>query len=65
MRIMRSLVLTMAFVTLVACGSSAKVDVDTQSKGDDLIALDKAYKDGLLDEHEYKKQREEILKRKD
>ncbi|SFL46409.1 hypothetical protein [Shimia aestuarii] len=58
-------VLALMGMTLSACGNSTtKNNVTTTTVGAELEALDKAYSDGLLNEKEYKQQREKILKRK-
>ena len=58
-------ILALMGMTLSACGNSTtKNNVTTTTVGEELAALDKAYADGLLNEKEYKQQREKILKRK-
>lgn len=59
-------VLIGAFLVLSGCGGRTKVQTETRTTttGQELIDLDKAYKDGIISEEEYKKQREQILKGK-
>lgn len=49
---------------LVGCGSSAKVDNQSVSVGQQLQDLDKARDAGLLTESEYQSQRRKILEGK-
>lgn len=51
--------------TLTSCGGGgAKVEstVSTQTLGQQLIDLDKAYKEGVISEKEYKKSKESLIK---
>jgi hypothetical protein len=56
------------FLTLgigfIGCGGGggAKVRARQSTTGQELIDIDKAYKDGLITEKEYKKSKEKILK---
>ena len=45
-------------------GGGAKVQQTNVTLGQELIDLEKAYKQGLLSEKEYKKQREILMKKK-
>jgi hypothetical protein len=54
-------------ISLLGCGGGgAKTTVTATDKtiGQELMDLDKAYKDGILTEKEYEKQKKKILKRK-
>ena len=56
------------FLTLgagfIGCGGGgADIKSSNTTVGQELIDLDKAYKDGLITEKEYKKSKEKILKR--
>ena len=54
-------------VALTACsGGGAKVESQTKTTtlGQELMDLDKAYKDGVISEKDYKKAKEELLKGK-
>lgn len=56
-----------AFIVFSGCGGGgAKVQTETKATttGQELMDLDKAYKEGIISEEEYKKQREKILKEK-
>jgi DMAP1-binding Domain len=53
-------------VTLTSCGGGgAKVEstVSTQTLGQQLIDLDKAYKEGVITEKEYKKSKEALMEK--
>jgi len=54
-------------VGIIGCGGGggAKVSSRQVTVGQELIDLDKAYKDGLISEKEYKKSKEKILKEAD
>jgi uncharacterized membrane protein len=61
--VMPGLILVCA-LGLAACGGGgAKVEASTTTLGQELIDLDESYKKGLISEKEYKKARENILKR--
>ena len=52
--------------TLISCGGGgAKVEstVSTQTLGQQLIDLDKAYKEGVISEKEYKKSKEALMEK--
>ena len=50
--------------SLTGCGGGgAKVDARTTTTGQELIDLDKAYKEGLLTEKQYESKKKEILKK--
>ena len=66
-------ILTLALVVLVsvnflACGGGTKTDVVTETStttlGQELQDLDKAYKDGIISEKEYKSAKEKLIKKK-
>lgn len=46
----------------VGCGSSAKVETNSRSVGQQLEDLEAAHDKGLLTDDEYQKQRQKILK---
>jgi len=53
-------------VTLISCGGGgAKVDstVTTQTLGQQLIDLDKAYKEGVITEKEYNKSKKALMEK--
>ena len=57
------LMLLMTF-SLTGCGGGgAKVETRTTTTGQELLDLDKAYKEGLLTEKEYDKKKKEIMKK--
>ena len=50
--------------SLTGCGGGgAKVETRTTTTGQELLDLDKAYKEGLLSEKEYDKKKKEIMKK--
>ena len=50
--------------SLTGCGGGgAKVETRTTTTGQELLDLDKAYKEGLLTEKEYDKKKKEIMKK--
>ena len=52
--------------TLGGCGSTTKVTQSAQTTlGQQLIDLDKAYKQGIITEKEYEKTKKELLKKYD
>ena len=55
-------------VNFMACGGGTKTDVVTETStttlGQELQDLDKAYKDGIITEKEYKKAKEKLIKKK-
>jgi hypothetical protein len=64
---------SLAFIVLIsvnfmACGGGTKTDVksttSTTTLGQELQDLDKAYKDGIITEKEYKKAKENLIKKK-
>ena len=65
----RTLVLIILMsVNFMACGGGTKTDVVTETStttlGQELQDLDKAYKDGIISEEEYKKAKEKLIKKK-
>ena len=58
--------LTLVAFTVPACGNGGNTtnNVTTTTLGQELADLDKAYAAGLLNEKEYKEQREALLKQK-
>lgn len=52
-------------VVLSGCGSSHEMKVTSQTTGQELIDLKKAYDSGVITEKEYNNQREAILDRND
>lgn len=60
------LFLLMLLVTfsLTGCGGGgAKVSTSSTTTGQELLDLDKAYKDGIITEKEYEKKKKDIMKR--
>jgi hypothetical protein len=55
-------------LNFMACGGGTKTDVVTETStttlGQELQDLDKAYKDGIITEKEYKKAKEKLIKKK-
>ena len=55
-------------VNFIACGGGTKTDVVTETStttlGQELQDLDKAYKDGIITEKEYKQAKEKLIKKK-
>ncbi|MEA3411285.1 MAG: hypothetical protein U9R74_07065 [Pseudomonadota bacterium] len=50
---------------LVACGGGgAEVKTTGKTQGQELLDLDKAYKEGIITESQYNKAKKEILQRK-
>ena len=71
MRLFR--IAALAFIVLIAvnfmaCGGGTKTDVVTETStttlGQELQDLDKAYKDGIINEKEYEKAKEKLIKKK-
>jgi len=51
--------------SLTGCGGGgAKMEARTTTTGQELLDLDKAYKEGLITEKEYESKKKEIMKRK-
>ena len=64
-RIRLFLLMLLVTFSLAGCGGGgAKLDARTTTTGQELLDLDKAYKEGLLTEKEYDKKKKEIMKRK-
>jgi hypothetical protein len=67
-QIVVALIITMLFgftLTLSGCGGGgAKLEskVNTQTLGQQLIDLDKAHKEGVIDDKEYKKDKDSLIK---
>ena len=57
------LILLVAFGLTGCGGGGAKLDARTTTTGQELLDLDKAYKEGLITEKEYDKKKKEIMKR--
>ena len=56
--------LTLAALLIGGCGGSdAKVETTTTTMGQELTDLKKAYDAGIIDEKEYERSKEKILKR--
>ena len=55
-------------VNFMACGGGTKTDVVTETStttlGQELQDLDKAFKDGVITEKEYKSAKEKLIKKK-
>lgn len=59
------ILMLLAVFSLTGCGGGgAKMEARTTTTGQELVDLDKAYKEGLLTEKEYESQKKAILKRK-
>lgn len=55
----------LAVFSLTGCGGGgAKMEARTTTTGQELIDLDKAYQQGLMNEKEYESKKKEIMKRK-
>ena len=67
-RICALALIVMVSLNFVACGGGTKTDVVTETStttlGQELQDLDKAYKDGIISEKEYKKAKEKLIKKK-
>ena len=68
-RICALLLIVLMSVNFMACGGGGtKTDVVTETStttlGQELQDLDKAYKDGIITEKEYKKAKEKLIKKK-
>ena len=67
-RICALALIVMVSLNFVACGGGTKTDVVTETStttlGQELQDLDKAYKDGIISEKEYKKAKEKMIKKK-
>ena len=67
-RICALLLIGLMSVNFTACGGGTKTDVVTETstttQGQELQDLDKAYKDGIITEKEYKKAKEKLIKKK-
>ncbi len=49
---------------VAGCGARAQSEVRSTTKGQELLDLDKAHKQGLMTDKEYAKAKKKILKRK-
>ena len=59
------ILMLLAVFSLTGCGGGgAKMEARTTTTGQELVDLDKAYKEGLLTEKEYESQKKAILRRK-
>ena len=67
-RICTLVLIVLMSVNFMACGDGTKTDVVTETStttlGQELQDLDKAYKDGIISEEEYKKAKEKLIKKK-
>ena len=67
-RICALLLIVLMSINFMACGGGTKTDVVTETStttlGQELQDLDKAYKDGIITEKEYKKAKEKLIKKK-
>ena len=67
-RICALVLIVLVSVNFVACGGGTKTDVKTETStttlGQELLDLDKAYKDGIITEKEYEKAKEKLIKKK-
>jgi len=67
-RICTLILIVLMSVNFMACGGGTKTDVVTETStttlGQELQDLDKAYKDGIISEEEYKKAKEKLIKKK-
>ena len=55
--------LIVTLLSLTGCGGDKTTVTTTTTMGQELQDLDKSYKDGLINESEYKKAKKAILKR--
>ena len=63
-RIRLFILMLLVTFSLTGCGGGgAKVETRTTTTGQELLDLDKAYKEGLLTEKEYDKKKKEIMKK--
>ena len=61
---LKSLVIVSSFFLLISCGGGgANIHQSTTTMGQELMDLDKSYKQGLITEKEYKNAKETILER--
>ncbi len=65
-RICALVLIVLVSVNFVACGggTDVKSETSTTTLGQELQDLDKAYKDGIITEKEYKKAKEKLIKKK-
>ena len=67
-RICALVLIVLMSLNFMACGGGTKTDVVTETStttlGQELQDLDKAYKDGIITEKEYKKAKEKLIKKK-
>jgi uncharacterized lipoprotein YehR (DUF1307 family) len=56
------LLMVLVTISLTGCGGGgATMEAQTTTTGQQLIDLDKAYKDGIITEQEYEKKKKQIL----
>ena len=67
-RICTLVLIVLMSLNFMACGGGTKTDVVTETStttlGQELQDLDKAFKDGIITEKEYKKAKEKLIKKK-
>ena len=63
-RIRLFVLMLLVTISLAGCGGGgAKMEARTTTTGQELIDLDKAYQQGLMNEKEYESKKKEIMKR--
>jgi hypothetical protein len=62
--ILKSLAIICSVFLLTSCGGGgANISQSTTTMGQELMDLDKSYKEGIITEKEYKRAKEDILER--